>query len=110
MLAEGEKLVKGQWSPIREEWALEREQLASARGEWEAKVRSMESNLSAAATMFDAWLITLQQQQQQQYGIGNGEVVKGCSHHQHGRQRGLMMPPSPCSLCADSGRPRHRHK
>ena len=45
--------------------------MASAREEWEAKVRSMQSNLGAAAARFDAGLITLQQQQQQ-YGIGNG--------------------------------------
>jgi hypothetical protein len=57
--------------------------LASVREEWEAKVMSVESNLDAAAVRFDAGLITLQQQQQQ-HGIVNGEVVEGFSHHQHG--------------------------
>jgi hypothetical protein len=81
----------------------EHERLASAREEWGVKVRSVESYLGAAAAWFDAGLIILQQQQQQ-YGIGNGEVVKGFSHHRHGR---LVTPPSPRSL---TSRPRHRRK
>ena len=69
------------------------------------------SNLGAAAVRFDAGLITLQQQQQQQrYGIGNEEVVKGFGHHQHGNRGGLVTPPSPHRLSTDSGRPRCRRK
>jgi hypothetical protein len=63
--------MEAQWSSVREEWASERGRLTSAR--------------------FDARLIILQQQQ---YGIGNGEVVKGFSYHQHGNRGGLVTPPS----------------
>jgi hypothetical protein len=69
----------------------------------------VESNLGAPAAKFDAGLIILQQQQQEwRYSFGNGEVVKGFSHDQHGGRRGLVTPPSPRHLSADSGGPRRR--
>jgi hypothetical protein len=37
--------------------------------------------------------------------MGNGDVVKGF-HHGSSGQGGLVTPPSPCSLRADSNRPR----
>jgi hypothetical protein len=53
-------------------------------------------------------LAVLQRQQQGlALGMGNGEIVKGF----HGSGRGgLVTPPSPRSLSADSNRPRQRRK
>jgi hypothetical protein len=34
---------------VREEWASERERLASAREEWESKVNAVETNLRTTA-------------------------------------------------------------
>jgi hypothetical protein len=44
---------------VREERALERERLTSAREEWESKVRAVESNLGATAAKFGAGLASL---------------------------------------------------
>jgi hypothetical protein len=73
----------------------------------------VETNLGTTAAKFDAGLagLALLQQHQQQasqlLGLGNGEVVRGI----HGNGRGgLVTPPSPRSLSADSNRPRQRQK
>jgi hypothetical protein len=101
---------------VREEWASEREQLASAREECESKVKAVETNLGTTAAEFDAGLASLavlqQRQQQQQQasqplGLDNGEVVKG--FHRSG-QGGLVTPPSSHSFSADSNRPRQGRK
>jgi hypothetical protein len=66
--------------------ASERERLASAREEWESKVRAVESNLGAAAAKFDAGLaslVVLQQVFASGSGSGNGEAVKGGFHYHH---------------------------
>jgi hypothetical protein len=41
------------------------------------------------------------------FRVGNGSVVKGF-HHGRGGQGGLVTPPSPYSLGADTDRPRQR--
>jgi uncharacterized phage infection (PIP) family protein YhgE len=113
MLNDWKKSVEGQWSSVREEWASERERLASAREEWESKVKSAETNLSTSAAKFDAGLASLavlQQQHTQALGLGNGEVVKGVFHGGSSGRGGLVTPPSPRSLSADSNRPRQRRK
>jgi hypothetical protein len=115
MLNDWKKSVEGQWSSVREEWASERERLASAREEWESKVKSAETNLSTSAAKFDAGLASLavlqrQQQHTQALGLGNGEVVKGVFHGSSSGRGGLVTPPSPRSLSADSNRPRQRRK
>jgi hypothetical protein len=86
VLADWKKSVKGQWSSMHEEWALERERLTSAREEWESKVKAVKTNLGTTAAEFDAGLASLavlqQRQQQQQQasqplGLGNGEDREG---------------------------------
>jgi hypothetical protein len=70
---------------MREEWPSERKRLASAREEWESKVKAVETNLRTIAAKFDAEVASLavsqqrqhQQQASQPLGLGNGEVVKG---------------------------------
>jgi hypothetical protein len=96
---------------VREEWALERERLASAWEEQETKVKAVKTSLGTAASKFDAGLASLAILQHQQQGLalgmGNGEIVKG--FHRSGRG-GLVTPPSPRSLSADLNRPRQRRK
>jgi hypothetical protein len=113
VLGDWKKSVEGQWFSVREEWAEESERLASAREEWESKVKAVETNLGTTAAKFHvglASLAVLQQRQQQQQasrplGLGNGEVVKGF----HGSGRGgLVAFPSPRSLSTDWNRPRQR--
>ena len=69
--------------------------LASAHEEWGSKIKSVETNLSPTAAKFNAGLTSLavlQQQHAQVLGLG------------------LVTPPSPWSLSADSNRPRQRWK
>ena len=114
--------MEEQWFSVREEWASERERLALAREEWEAKAKSVETTLGATAAKFDAGLASLAvlQRQQQQLqlqsqplglGMGNGDV-KGFhgGSGSSGARGGLVTPPSPRSLSADSNRPRQRRK
>jgi hypothetical protein len=54
-----EKSVEGHWSTVREEWASEHERLASARKEWETKVKCVETNLGTTAVKFNAGLASL---------------------------------------------------
>jgi hypothetical protein len=104
MLNEWKKSVEGQWSSVREEWVSERERLASAREEWEAKAKSVESSLGSANAKVDAGLASLALLQHQ-HSLGNGDVKVF-----HGTSGGLVTPPSPRSLSADSNRPRQRRK
>jgi hypothetical protein len=39
MLNKWKKSFAGQWSSVREEWTTERKRFASAREEWESKVK-----------------------------------------------------------------------
>jgi hypothetical protein len=96
---------------VHKEWASEHERLASAREEWETKVKAVETSLGTTASKFDAGLASLAvlqcQQQGLALGLGNGEIVKGFHGSGHG---GLITPPSPCSLSADLNRLRQRRK
>ena len=62
---------------MREQWATEGEQPASAREVWESKMKSFETNFGTAAAKFDArlasWAVLQcrhQQQQGQELGMG----------------------------------------
>jgi hypothetical protein len=81
--------MEGQWSNIQEEWNQERERLAKAREEWEGKVKQVDSSL-----------VALQTRAQSHSGLPNGDI----------KHNGLVTPPSPRSLSADSNRPRMRRK
>jgi len=39
------KSVEGQWSSVHEEWVSERDRFTSVIGEWEMKVKGVETNL-----------------------------------------------------------------
>jgi hypothetical protein len=88
MLVSFQKSVEGQWSGVRMEWKEERERLARARDEWEAKMRGWEGELqvfhSASASAAHP----------------NGDIKGG----------GLVTPPSPRSLSSDSNAPRRRRR
>jgi hypothetical protein len=101
ILNDWKKTIEGQWSSVREEWASERERLASAREEWEVKTKTVESSLAAKV---DAGLASLTLVQHQR-GLGNGDAKRF-----HETSGGLVTPPSPRSLSADSNRPRQRRK
>jgi hypothetical protein len=113
MLSDWKMSVGGQWSSVREEWAADRERLASARDEWEGRVRAVES----IGERFDVGLAgfaSLQQQQQEERSSAgmNGDAVRGSSRfYRHGASGsgsgtgGLVTPPSPRSLSANSNRP-----
>jgi hypothetical protein len=79
MLTNWKKSVEGQRSSVCEEWASERERLASAREEWESKVRAVETNLGTTVAKFYAELASHavlhqhQQQASQPLGLENGE-------------------------------------
>lgn len=108
ILSKWKKTVEAQWSSVREEWATERERLASAREEWELKVKAVESNLGSTAAKFDAGLAALPLLQRQQgsklrFGLSDADGHKSF-------YGGLVTPPSPRSLSADSNRPQHCRK
>jgi hypothetical protein len=84
--------------------------LASARDEWENKVKTVETNLGSTVAKFDAGLagLALLQRQQQQLELsGNGDIENGFPP---GNRHGGLATPSLRSLSADSNRPRQRGK
>lgn len=102
-LPKWKKSVEGQWISVWEDWALERERLASAREEWVSKVDSVASNLGSALARIDAGLALLASMQSQQR-MANGDVI-GRMGFLGNRKKGsgeLVTPPSPGSLSADS--------
>lgn len=113
MLTEWKKGVEGQWTAVREEWASERERLALACEEWESKVKSVESNFGSASAKVDAGLASLalmQTQQRMTNGDAIGVVGFPGSRNMGKGSGGLVTPPSPRSLSADSNRPRRQRK
>jgi hypothetical protein len=106
MLDDWKTGVEGQWSSVQEEWNQERDRLSKAKDEWENKVRAVEAGLGSAAARVDTGLASLaavQTQLQHQWHLGNGDA-------KHNSSGGLVTPPSPRSLSADSTRPRQRRK
>ncbi|KAH9918701.1 uncharacterized protein BXZ73DRAFT_52796 [Epithele typhae] len=104
MFAEWKKNVEGKWSSVHEDWTEERERLRRARDEWESRMRAAEETVSTAATKVENGLMSLasfQAHQQQKFMNGNAKP------HSSG---GLVTPPSPRSLSAESTRPRNRRK
>ena len=89
LLTEWQYGVEKQWSGVREEWAQERVRLDRAREEWEGRVRKMEVNVTTVEEDIKAMRST-----------GTGNAVAPFA--------GLVTPPSPRSLSADSTKPRRR--
>ncbi|KAI8986822.1 hypothetical protein BD414DRAFT_515051 [Trametes punicea] len=104
MFTEWKKNVEGRWSSVQEDWNDERERLRRAKEEWESRMRAAEETISGAASKVESGLLALASfQAQHQQGLMNGNAKP----HSSG---GLVTPPSPRSLSADSTRPRQRRK
>ena len=104
MFSEWKKNVEGKWSSVQEDWTDERERLRRAKDEWESRMRTAEDTVSNAAQKVETGLISLASfQAQHQNGLINGNAKPRPSG-------GLVTPPSPRSLSAESTRPRQRRK
>ncbi|KAF8511977.1 hypothetical protein JB92DRAFT_2812906 [Gautieria morchelliformis] len=89
LLTEWQYGVEKQWSGVREEWSQERVRLDRAREEWEGRVRKVEIGL-----------ITVEEDLKATRGTGASTAAAPFA--------GLVTPPSPRSLSADSTKPRRR--
>jgi len=109
LMSEWKKSVEGQWSSVQEEWGEERERLARAREEWEARARAVDSGLERmngvqssivrAPEMLEVQLGTVMDHQ--------GGTVK----HNITTTGGLATPPSPPrSQSSDSGKYARRRR
>ncbi|EPS95292.1 hypothetical protein FOMPIDRAFT_1025852 [Fomitopsis schrenkii] len=103
MVNEWKKTVEGRWTGVQEEWSEERERLRRARDEWESRMRGLEDGFGSTVSKLESGLAVLStfQGQQHQQTLSNG-------HLKH--SGGLVTPPSPRSLSAESTRPRQRKK
>ncbi|KAJ7641378.1 hypothetical protein FB45DRAFT_900052 [Roridomyces roridus] len=79
-LASFKNSLQGQWSSVQQEWAEERDRLKRTRDDWENQMRGMVDERIKAKFSHSVFVPT--------YPHGNG---------------GLVTPPSPRSLSADSG-------
>ena len=89
LLTEWQHGVEKQWSGVREEWTQERARLDRAREEWEGRVRKMEVGLTSVEEDIKA-------------------MRSSASSNAIAPFAGLVTPPSPRSLSADSTKPRRR--
>ena len=104
MVNEWKKTVEGRWTGVQEEWSEERERLRRARDEWETRMRGLEDGFGNTVSKLESGLAVLsafQGQSHQQGGLPNGNFK---------HSGGLVTPPSPRSLSAESTRPRQRKK
>lgn len=99
---EWKKSVEGRWTGVQEEWTEERERLRRARDEWELRVRGLEDGVGNAVSKLESGLSVLSAFQGQQHQ----QLPNGSFKH----SGGLVTPPSPRSLSAESTRPRQRKK
>ncbi|CCM06360.1 uncharacterized protein FIBRA_08617 [Fibroporia radiculosa] len=104
MVNEWKKNVEGRWSSVQEEWSEERERLRRAKEEWELRVRAVEEGFGQTTSKVEASLVTLAAMQAQHFQPQPNGTAK-LSH-----SGGLVTPPSPRSLSAESTRPRQRRK
>ncbi|OSX56111.1 hypothetical protein POSPLADRAFT_1160987 [Postia placenta MAD-698-R-SB12] len=86
-----------------EEWTEEREDLRRAKDEWETRIRVVEDGVGSNISKVESMLGTLAALPAQQHSFlnGNGKLT---------HSGGLVTPPSPRSLSAESTRPRQRRK
>lgn len=104
MFSEWKKNVEGRWSSVQEDFMEERERLRRAKEEWETRMRAAEDTVTNAAAKVESGLLSLASfQAQHQHGLMNGNAKP----HTSG---GLVTPPSPRSLSAESTRPRRQRK
>ncbi|KAI0088767.1 hypothetical protein BDY19DRAFT_993606 [Irpex rosettiformis] len=103
MINEWKKNVEGKWDGVQEEWQDERERLRRAKEEWESRVRAVERGLETASSKLDSGLASLASFQALQRPQPNGHAKLNSSG-------GLVTPPSPRSLSAESTRPRQKKR
>lgn len=103
MINEWKKNVEGRWSGVQEEWNEERDRLRRAKEEWEARVRAVECGLDTTNAKVDTGLATITSFQVLQRPQANGHAKLNTSG-------GLVTPPSPRSLSAESTRPRQKKR
>jgi hypothetical protein len=103
MISEWKKNVEGKWDGVQEEWKDERERLHRAKEEWESRVRSVEQGLESTSSKLDAGLASMASFQVLHRPQPNGHAKLSSSG-------GLVTPPSPRSLSAESSRPRQKKR
>ncbi|KAI0341540.1 hypothetical protein BDW22DRAFT_1346327 [Trametopsis cervina] len=103
MINEWKKSVEGKWDGVQEEWKDERDRLRRAREEWEARVRSVEHKVDNSSSKVDSGLASLATFQALHRPQANGHAKLASSG-------GLVTPPSPRSLSAESTRPRTKKR
>lgn len=109
LMSEWKKSVEGQWSSVQEEWSEERERLARAREEWEARARAVDSGLERMNGVQSS-IVRAQEMLEVQLGTvmdHQGGTVK----HNITTTGGLATPPSPPrSQSSDSGKYARRRR
>ena len=103
MIDEWKKNVEGKWDGVQEEWKDERDRLRRAKEEWESRVRAVERGLETANSKLDSGLASLASFQALHRPQPNGHAKLSSSG-------GLVTPPSPRSLSAESTRPRQKKR
>ncbi|GJE86722.1 FHA and PRK00409 domain-containing protein [Phanerochaete sordida] len=93
------KKVEGRWSSVQEEWNEERERLRKAKEDWELQMKKMETSLESTSAKVDSGLASFASFQVQHHQAPNGHA-----------KLGLVTPPSPRSLSAESTRPRTKKR
>ncbi|KAG6831359.1 hypothetical protein H0H87_005370 [Tephrocybe sp. NHM501043] len=113
LITDFQKRMEGQWSLVRSDWESERTRLKEAREQWEEQARSMDTGLSqlgATAASIKAQQDQISQTQKEQLeALSHARrepLVNGDVKH----NIGLVTPPSPRSLSADSNRPRRKSR
>ena len=108
-MSEWKKSVEGQWSSVQEEWSEERERLARAREEWEARARAVDNGLERMNGV-QTNIVRAQELLEAQLGAvmdHQGGTVK----HNITTNGGLATPPSPPrSQSSDSGKYARRRR
>ncbi|OSX56096.1 hypothetical protein POSPLADRAFT_1062972 [Postia placenta MAD-698-R-SB12] len=103
MVNEWKKNVEGRWSNVQEEWTEERERLHRVKDKWETRIRVVEDGVGSNVSKVESMLGTLAALPAQQHSFLNRN--RKLTH-----SGGLVTPPSPRSLSAESTRPRQRRK
>ncbi|EED83837.1 predicted protein [Postia placenta Mad-698-R] len=103
MVNEWKKNVEGRWSNVQEKWTEEQEHLRRAKDEWETCIRVVKDGVGSNVSKVESMLGTLAALLAQQHSFlnGNGKLT---------HSGGLVTPPSPRSLSAESTHPRQRRK
>ena len=110
LMSEWKKSVEGQWSSVQEEWSEERERLARAREEWEARARAVDSGLERMNGVQTS-IVRAQEKLEVQLGAVIDHQGGTIKHNNITTNGGLATPPSPPrSQSSDSGKYARRRR